>query len=149
LVVCVWAIEEFHRTWKSGACNVETTQLRSFEAVAKWATILSAVSTRIERLKYLARNEPDRPATTELEPIEVEALLVERQARVGRHVRLPKKPTVGEATAWIAEMGGWMGEKTSGPPGSVTIARGLQVLAIYTRALLDVRTENAPPPTPR
>jgi hypothetical protein len=144
-----WRIEEFHRTWKSGACNVEATQLRSFEAVAKWATILSAVSTRIERIKYLARNEPDRPATTELEPIEIEALLVERQARVGRHVRLPKKPTVGEATAWIAEMGGWMGVKTSGPPGSVTIARGLQVLAIYTRALVDVRTGNAPPPTPR
>ena len=141
-----WRVEEFHRTWKSGACNVETTQLRSFEAVAKWATILSAVSTRIERLKYLARNEPDQPADIELEPIEIEALLVERRARVGRHVKLPKKPKIGEITRWIAEMGGWMGEKTSGPPGSVTIARGLHVLAIYASALVDVRTGKAPPP---
>jgi hypothetical protein len=138
-----WRIEEFHRTWKSGACNVETTQLRSFEAVAKWATILSAVSTRIERLKYLARNEPGLPATTELEPIEIEALLAERRSRVGRRVRLPKKPTIGDATTWIAEMGGWMGHKTSGPPGSTTIARGLQVLAIYTRALVDLRRGDA------
>src|SRR5208282_4841215 len=143
-----WRIEEFHRTWKSGACNVETAQLRSFDAVAKWATILSAVATRIERLKYLARNEPLAPATIELKPIEIEALLVERQARVGRDVKLPKKLKIGEATAWIAEMGGWMGEKTSGPPGSVTIARGLQVLAIYTRALVDVRTGKAPPTPP-
>jgi hypothetical protein len=140
-----WRIEEFHRTWKSGACNVETTQLRSFEAVAKWATILSAVSTRIERLKYLARNEPNRPAAIELEPLEIEALLAERRGRVGRRVRLPKLPSVGEATTWIAEMGGWMGEKTSGPPGSATIARGLQVLAIYTRALVDVRSRRVPP----
>jgi hypothetical protein len=134
-----WRVEEFHRTWKSGACNVETTQLRSFEAVAKWATILSAVSTRIERLKYLARNEPDQPATVELEPVEIEALLAERRGRVGRGVRLPKEPTVGQVTDWIAEMGGWMGPKTSGPPGSVTIARGLQVLAIYTQALVDLQ----------
>ena len=101
------------------------------------------MSTRIERLKYLARNEPDQPATIELEPIEVEALLAERRARVGRGVRLPKQPKIGEATAWIAEMGGWMGEKTSGPLGSTTIARGLQVLAIYTRALVDLRSGGA------
>jgi hypothetical protein len=140
-----WRIEEFHRTWKSGACNIETTQLRSFEAVAKWATILSAVSTRIERLKYLARNDPSLPATAELEAIEVEALLAERRSRTDRRVRLPRVPTIGDATNWIAEMGGWMGQKTSGPPGSTTIARGLQVLAVYTRALVDLRRGDARP----
>ena len=37
-----WRIEELHRTWKSGACRVEQTQLRSTSAVIKWATILVA-----------------------------------------------------------------------------------------------------------
>jgi hypothetical protein len=41
-----WRIEEFHRTWKQGHCNVEDAQLRSEEAVVKWATILAAVATR-------------------------------------------------------------------------------------------------------
>lgn len=142
-----WRIEEFHRTWKAGACNVETAQLRSFEAVAKWATILSAVATRIERLKYLARNKPDEPVSIELQPLEIEALLVERRSRLkGKRSRLLDIPTVGEATAWIAEMGGWMGEKRSGPPGSVTIARGLQVLAIYTQAISDYRAVAASGP---
>src|SRR5262245_12020285 len=28
-----WRIESFHKTWKTGACNVEATQLRSQKAV--------------------------------------------------------------------------------------------------------------------
>jgi hypothetical protein len=139
-----WRIEEFHKTWKSGACNVETAQLRSFQAVAKWATLLSAVATRIERLKYLARTKPEAPISVELEPIEIEALLIERKARERKNTKLPAMPTVAAATEWIAEMGGWMGLKTSGPPGSITIARGLQILAVYVRALNDVRNGITP-----
>ena len=44
-----WRIEEFHKTWKSGACNGEDSQLRSYEAIVKWATVLGAVATRVER----------------------------------------------------------------------------------------------------
>jgi hypothetical protein len=36
-----------------------------------------------------------------------------------------------------------MGEKRSGKPGSVTLARGLEHLAIYTKALEDARWEAA------
>ena len=53
-----WHIEEFHKTWKSGACNVEQSQLRSTAHVTKWATLLATVAIRIERLKFLARTEP-------------------------------------------------------------------------------------------
>ena len=69
-----WRIEEFHRTWKQGECNVEDAQLRTKEAVVKWATILAAVATRIERLKYLSRNKPDEPASAEFSALEIEAL---------------------------------------------------------------------------
>src|SRR5690606_7537178 len=37
-----WRIEEFHKTWKSGACNVETSQLRSPQTFKKWATLHAA-----------------------------------------------------------------------------------------------------------
>ena len=45
-----WRIEEMHKAWKSGACQVEQTQLRSKDAVIKWATILAAVATRIAQI---------------------------------------------------------------------------------------------------
>lgn len=138
-----WRIEEFHRTWKQGECNVESAQLRSAEAVVKWATILSAVAVRIERLKYLSRNTPDEPATIEFSPLEIEALKVERRTRAKAGVRLPEIPTIAEATEWIAEMGGWMGRRSSGPPGSITIARGLDRLSIYAQALADFRADSA------
>jgi hypothetical protein len=140
-----WRIEEFHRTWKQGECNVESAQLRSAEAVVKWATILSAVAVRIERLKYLSRKTPDEPATIEFSALEIEALKIERRTRNKGRVRLPETPTIAEATEWIAEMGGWMGHRSSGPPGSITIARGLDRLSIYAQAVADVRADSARP----
>ena len=52
-----WRVEEFHRTPKQG-----DRPRRSKE----WATTLAALATRIERLKYFARNKADAPATVEL-----------------------------------------------------------------------------------
>ena len=131
-----WRVEEFHRTWKTGSCNVEDAQLRSVEAVVKWATVLAAVAARIERLKYFARKKPELPATKELQPLEIEALLLERRRRGEHHA---KAPSIELATKWIAELGGWMGP-SSGPPGSITLARGLERLAYYVDALEFVRS---------
>ena len=105
-------------------CNIEDAQLRSQEAVVKWATILAAVATRIERLKYLSLNKPDQPASTELAPLEIEALkLDQRQRRPGSKKRkLPGMPTIYEATHWIAVLDGWIG-MANGPPGAAAIAR--------------------------
>jgi hypothetical protein len=119
-----WRVEDFHRTWKQGECNVEDAQLRSQDAVVKWATLLSAVATRIERLKYLSRRKPDAPASCELAPDEIEALKLDQSSRYERR-QLPDMPSIEEATRWVAELGGWIG-KRNGPPGSITIARGLE-----------------------
>jgi hypothetical protein len=45
-----WRVEECHRTWKRGGCDGESTQLRSFAALQRWAILLAAVATRIERM---------------------------------------------------------------------------------------------------
>ena len=147
-----WRVEEFHRTWKRGECNVETAQLRSYDAMVRWSTVLSAVAVRIERLKYLSRSMPNLPATVELEPIEIEALKIEQRSRASserRRPRLPATPSIEEATRWIAEMGGWMGQKSSGPPGSITLARGLEKLSIYVAAIRAVRKESKPRTRPK
>ena len=124
-----WRIEEFHKTWKTGACKTEETQLRSAQAAITWATILAAVATRIERLKLLSRTEPDKPADTELSKIEIRALLLlRRQVNHRKELRLNAMPTIGQATLWIAELGGYTGKSSGGPPGAITIRRGLEYL---------------------
>src|SRR3954471_13070597 len=131
-----WRIEELHRTWKSGACQAEDSQLRSSSAVIKWDTILIAVAVRIERIKQLSREQPDRPATVEFTPVEIRAAALLRFGKAGEaHVR-GRVPTIQEVTLWIAKVGGYTGPTSSGgPPGSVTIARGLKDVRAAAKAL--------------
>ncbi|HMJ13074.1 MAG TPA: IS4 family transposase, partial [Polyangiaceae bacterium] len=124
-----WRIESFHKTWKSGACNVEETQLRSQQAVTVWATLLAAVAARIERLKLLSRSDPEKPASIELDPHEIRALIVlKREYKKKTEVIPDTMPTIGQATRWIADLGGYTGRSSGGPPGAITIRRGLDYL---------------------
>jgi hypothetical protein len=123
-----WRIEDFHKTWKTGACNVEHTQLRESERVIRWATLLSAVAARVERLKHLSRTEPDMPASVEFLDHEIEALVLLHTRRKKRNEIVPDQPTIGQATLWIAQLGGYTGKSSGGPPGAITLARGLERL---------------------
>lgn len=125
-----WRIEELHKTWKTGACNVESAQLHTSERVVRWATLLIAVAARIERLKRLARSSPDLSAAEELTGSEIEALVLLKSRRRKKNEQISDNPTIAEATLWIAEMGGYTGKSSGGPPGSITIARGLERLGI-------------------
>jgi hypothetical protein len=131
-----WRIEEVHKTWKSGACEVEQTQLRSGEHVQKWATILLAVAVRIERLKYLSRTEPSRPASIELGDHEVQTLILLKRNHKKQTETIPHSmPAIAQATSWIAELGGYTGKSSGGPPGTITIRRGLGRLERATEVL--------------
>jgi hypothetical protein len=132
-----WRIEEFHRAWKSGACRVEETQLRSPSAVIKWATILTAVAIRVERIKQLARETPERPATDEFSALEIRAAALLRFEKSAQAQLLANpNPSVREVALWIAKIGGYTGTASSkNPPGSVTLARGLKELRVAVRTL--------------
>jgi hypothetical protein len=124
-----WRIEEFHRLWKTGLCCVEDTQLRSRDAIFKWATILAAVATRAMRITHLARSTPDVSASTEFSRAELNALIALRQPKGidDDHV-----PTLAVAVRWIADLGGYTGP-WNGLPGAIVIGRGLYDLSIATR----------------
>lgn len=131
-----WRIEELHRTWKSGACNVESSQLRKKAHVVKWAILMVAVAARIERIKVLARTEPALPASTELTAYEIKALVLTRHRTKKRTDPSPgDNPTIGEATRWLADIGGYTGKSSGGPPGSITIRRGLDQIIPVALAL--------------
>lgn len=120
-----WRVEEFHRTWKRGDIDIESTQLKSASSVSIWATILAAVAVRIERLKQLARFHGTRPAAIDLSPHEIQALML---LRFGAQPQPQPPPTIAQAVAWLAEMGGWAGKYSGKPPGATVIARGLRHL---------------------
>src|SRR6201999_3002377 len=109
-------------------CRVEENQLRSSSAAIKWATILIAVAVRIERIKQLSREQPDRPATDEFSPVEIKAaalLYFGKSAK--KKTPSAATPTIADVTFWIASLGGYTGKASSGgPPGSIPLARGLE-----------------------
>jgi hypothetical protein len=131
-----WQIEQFHRTWKNGACCVERSQLRSVHALTAWATILAAVATRIERIKHLSREHPESSARDEFSADELEALLIMHHHR-RPHEALPKtdQMTMGQAAHLLADLGGYVQSSAKRPPGSVVLARGLLRLQHYVEAL--------------
>jgi hypothetical protein len=127
-----WRVEEFHRAWKHGLCNVEDTQLRGRESILKWATILAAVAARATRLTYLARETPEVSAIEELSRWEIDAAIVLRRPKdVGRGAT----PTLAEAVRWIADLGGYTGKSSGGPPGATVIGRGLAKVELLAAAL--------------
>lgn len=136
-----WKIEEFHKTWKSGQCCVETMQLHTTEAARKWATLHAAVAARTERLKNLARTTPTEPASIELSQDEIRVLVALKRRIKNRVESVPDDPSIEQAVTWIAQLGGYTGKYSGGPPGSITIARGFEKLLASVEAVLAV--ENA------
>lgn len=135
-----WRIEDFHKTWKSGVCRVEDTQLRSVNAVIKWATILAAVAARAEHLRHRCRAEPNAPASEELTSDEIEALVLIRQDdNPGAPFATAEHLTIQQATRWIADAGGYVGGRGSGLPGATTIARGLQRISAAAAVIASLR----------
>lgn len=136
-----WVVEEFHRAWKSGVCDVERSQLRSADAFKRWATILAAVATRAERLKTIARTNPDMRALEELSRDELDAVFALTEAILKKKAPAPgTEISIGEAVEMIAFLGHYTGRKNSGgPPGATVIGRGLERVAIGVALLQAMR----------
>jgi hypothetical protein len=126
-----WRVEDFHRTWKRGHCQVEDTQLRTAEAVVKWATILASVAARAERLRQRAREAPDESADTEFSRHEIAALLFLKGEEKRRNEVVPESGpiTMAQAVRWVADLGGYTGKSSGGSAGATTIGRGLERVA--------------------
>lgn len=131
---CRWRIEEFHRAWKS-ILKVEDNQLRSLATIAKWATLTAVTAARVEEFKRLSREQPDRAASESLSPDEIDATLL---LRTPKNVP-PGALTLGQLVRWIADLGGYTGKSSGGPPGSVVIARGFEKVLHTAQTLAALR----------
>jgi hypothetical protein len=125
-----WRIEDYHAALKDRGCAVEDSQLRSEAALRKWATTLSAVAMRLLRLTYLGRKHPNQPASVELSQAECHAVVCACELKTPA-----ESLTIGEAVQGLANLGGYVGPGSGGPPGFMVLRRGLQQIQVLARVL--------------
>ena len=70
-----WGIEIWHKVLKSG-CKVEDCLLEEAERLTRYLTLFSIIGVRLMHVAYLARVQPDLPATEVFSAEEIEALHV-------------------------------------------------------------------------
>jgi hypothetical protein len=132
-----WRIEDFHRAWKQGLCRVEDSQLRTREALIKWATLLGAVAARATRLAHLCRQVADSAkATDEFSRDEIDAIIALREPK---GLRPGANPSLKQAIGWVADLGGYTGKSSGGPPGATVIGRGLADVDVLVKGLENLR----------
>jgi hypothetical protein len=117
-----WLIEEFFKALKTG-CALEERQLESFESLTNALALLLPIAWQMLLLRALSRTQPDAPA---------EEALNSTQLALLRQVQPKKMPaqgaTVRDALYAVAGLGGHL--KRNGPPGWLTLARGMQSLLL-------------------
>lgn len=114
-----WTIEEFFKALKTG-CSFEKRQLESMHALLNALAIFVPIAWRLLRLRTLARDAPDAPATTVLSATQLAAL------RAYKRVKLPPDPTAHDALMAVASLGGHL--KNNGAPGWQVLGRGFEKL---------------------
>ncbi|HEV7736381.1 MAG TPA: hypothetical protein VGO47_03280 [Chlamydiales bacterium] len=80
----------------------------------------------------MARTSPELPATVEMTQNEINTLIILQNPK---GYKPGDVPTIGAAVSWIADLGGYTGKSSGGPPGTITIGRGLSRLQQAIKAL--------------
>lgn len=131
---------------KTGLCETERAQLESFEALARWTTLKLSVAVRAKALLEASRQEPDVPADREFAREEIDgALLLHRKECGGRHAE-GTTPTLGALVTIIAQLGGYTGRSSGGPPGIKTFSRGMEKVQVAAM-ILGIQRGHPPAPT--
>jgi len=119
-----WSIEVYHRTLKSG-CKIEERQLGHADRIEACLAVDMVVAWRIYHLTQLGREVPDVPCSVFFEEAQWKALSV----YINRNPIPPQQPpSLREATRMVASLGGFLGRKCDGQPGTKSLWLGLQRL---------------------
>lgn len=121
---CRWGVEVYHKTLKSG-CRIEERQLGAADRLESCLAVDMVVAWRIFHLTKLGREMPDVPCTVFFEQHEWKALV----AHATNDPSPPDRPpTLREAQRMVAKLGGFLGRKSDGEPGTKSLWLGLQRL---------------------
>ena len=114
-----WGIETWHKVLKSG-CSVEDCLLETAERLSRYLTLFSIIGVRLMHVAYLARVQPDGPATAVFSREEIEGLYL----RVTKALPPPDPGPLRDAVRLLGRLGGHLGRKGDGEPGMTVLWRG-------------------------
>jgi hypothetical protein len=125
-----WGIEIYHKTLKSG-CQIERRQVASTDGLETCLAVDMVIAWRILHLTRLGRKTPDLPCTLFFEEAEYKALMMYKT----KNATPPAKVlNLREAIHMVASLGGFLGRKGDGEPGTKSLWLGLQRLEDITAA---------------
>jgi len=128
-----WEIELFHKTLKSG-CQAESRQLETVERLSRCLMLDMLVAWRVLALSKAGRGEhAQQPVDAWLEEAQWKALWCYIHQRTDPP---PTPPSTAQAVRWVAKLGGFLGRRSDGHPGAMTLWQGLQRLNDFTSAYL-------------
>jgi hypothetical protein len=120
-----WLVEEYHKALKTG-CATESRQLKAATRLEAFVGLTSVVAIRLLQLKSLARTNPEVPAQRVVPRVWLQMLKLARKNLTCVH-----DLTVGQFYREVAKLGGFLGRKSDGDPGWITIWRGWEKLNTY------------------
>ena len=137
-----WGIEVYHRTLKSG-CRIKDRQLGTADRIETCLGIDMVVAWRIYHLTMLGREAPELPCTVFFKDVEWKALCCYVNKTT---VPPPQPPSLRKAMLMVGAIGGHLGRKGDGSPGTQTLWRGLQRLDTATQMYAILTHQEYPHP---
>lgn len=125
-----WQIELYFKTLKSGL-KCEKLKYETLDRYLTAFSLLMIVAWRVEYLKGAARH--DGEASCE-KYFSAEAWQPAYYVWTDGGDLPSEPPTIRDFMLMIAELGGWQRKKSQGPPGSMTIWRGIRRMEAYADA---------------
>jgi hypothetical protein len=123
-----WVIEEFFKALKTG-CAFEKRQLESLKTLVNALAMFTVVAWRLLLLRYVARAEPDAPATAAVTRRQVEVLqALSRMPESPVRIDVPPAAAARDVLCAIARLGGHI--PNNGDPGWLVLGRGLESLLL-------------------
>jgi hypothetical protein len=127
-----WEEELYFRIVKQG-CKIEDLRLETPERLERCIAVYLIVAWRIHYLTQIARSVASAPCTQAFSEPEWQTIYLLHMKKAP-----PKKPpAMREMVRMLAKLGGFLGRKSDGEPGSETVWRGYIVL-LQSMAALEI-----------
>lgn len=126
---CRWLVEDYHMCLKTG-CRIEDSQLDHGDDLKRLLGFTALIAVRLLQLRQVVRTAPETLAATAatLDPLLVCLLAAKFNLAVS---------SLTVKTFWllVAQLGGYLGRKSDGPPGWRTLWKGWRHLSAWAEGV--------------